>query len=232
MKLNTQFIVAILFSITSFAKKSGIITYYIKMPNYDINSKNVKQNDFLKKIVDESTNYYCQLDFNTTKSHFYFQKKMSINSSVGEYEKVISVMVSNGDYYYDKELKELIIEHDDKTLTREEYQTNQWVISEESKNIDMYMCYKATCTQQYNRGDKLLTKQIVAWFAPSLPFSFGPKQFNGLPGLILELTDGNITLYANKIEFKEPNQLVINLPKGKVISVSDYIKKLPEIPSR
>lgn len=58
-----------------------------------------------------------------------------------------------------------------------------------------------------------------------LPYGFGPIQFNGLPGLILELHYINTTYFATKILLSDKD-IPINFPKGKTISKEEYDKKL------
>ena len=66
---------------------------------------------------------------------------------------------------------------------------------------------------------------MTAWFAPSLPYSFGPKNYYGLPGLILELTEGSTTYIVTKIELSNKNISVVQ-PRGKTISREEYNKRL------
>lgn len=66
-----------------------------------------------------------------------------------------------------------------------------WSITDESKEIGGYTCFKATRTnvrQAPNQGEKFAFP-IIAWFSPEIPLPYGPKQYGGLPGLILELQD-------------------------------------------
>ena len=60
----------------------------------------------------------------------------------------------------------------------------QWNISTESKEIMGLQTYKATI------GDS-----ITAWFCPTIPVQDGPGLYCGLPGLILDLEDGQ-TIYS------------------------------------
>jgi len=63
-----------------------------------------------------------------------------------------------------------------------------WIISSEHKEILCFPCIKATSTYQ--------GKEVVAWFTPSIPIPDGPLEYQGLPGLILELsTWDNVTTY-------------------------------------
>lgn len=66
---------------------------------------------------------------------------------------------------------------------------------------------------------------IIAWFAPSLPYAYGPKDYGGLPGLILELTEKETTYYASKINITKNKEVKIDFPKGKMITEEEYNRK-------
>lgn len=56
-----------------------------------------------------------------------------------------------------------------------------WELTGDTSTICGYKTQKANC----NFGGR----SWVAWFAPELPYSDGPYKFNGLPGLIVKVTD-------------------------------------------
>lgn len=88
-----------------------------------------------------------------------------------------------------------------------------WNLSEETKIVGNYVCKKATTV--HNR------KEITAWYAPSIPINDGPDEYYGLPGLIIELTDGNITY--NVLNVQETPEISILKPnKGKEITKAKY----------
>ncbi|WP_157974463.1 GLPGLI family protein [Lewinella sp. IMCC34183] len=66
-----------------------------------------------------------------------------------------------------------------------------WTITGKTKQIGNYICREATSSysfESYKGGT--VTIPVTAWFAPRLPFPYGPNGYDGLPGLILELTTG------------------------------------------
>ena len=69
----------------------------------------------------------------------------------------------------------------------ETIETPKWELSDSTKIVCGYTCHKAVADF---RGRKW-----IAWYAPELPFSYGPWKLCGLPGLILES-------YDNKMEYK------------------------------
>ncbi|ADF54466.1 GLPGLI family protein [Zunongwangia profunda] len=56
-----------------------------------------------------------------------------------------------------------------------------WQIETETKEIKGYKVQKAITN--------FAGRDYVAWFTPDVPISDGPYKFNGLPGLILEISD-------------------------------------------
>lgn len=69
----------------------------------------------------------------------------------------------------------------------------KWKLSNETKIIKDYQCYKAFCEF---RGRK-----YTAWYTLDIPTFFGPFKFHGLPGLILEIVDDRkeVSFIAKKI---------------------------------
>ena len=69
---------------------------------------------------------------------------------------------------------------DDYTYT-EPYVEIEWEILPDTDTLLSYPCQKAVATF---RG-----RSYEAWFAPAIPLNDGPWKFNGLPGLILKVSD-------------------------------------------
>ena len=102
----------------------------------------------------------------------------------------------------------------------------EWKLENESKYIDSYLCYKATSEQVVVNSDRTFRHAIVAWYCPSIPFSYGPNGYNGLPGLILELQVRNITWGASKIQLSKEDKIIEKPTKGKLITEEEYIKMI------
>ena len=101
-----------------------------------------------------------------------------------------------------------------------------WKLTKETKKINNYKCFKASLQMKFKTrsGDSQI-RDVIAWYAPELPYSFGPAEFQGLPGLILELTNKKTTYLATKIEFSK-REIPIIFPKGKTITKEAYDAKL------
>jgi len=64
---------------------------------------------------------------------------------------------------------------------------------------------------------------ITAWYTPEIPISQGPENYWGLPGLILEVSDGKTVVLCSKIVMNAKEKVEIKSPtKGKVISQKEY----------
>ncbi len=129
-----------------------------------------------------------------------------------------------------------------------------WKITEETKKILGYTCYKATRKIQQPRmmmrtmsvgssspkdtvknNTPITPKEIdiVAWYTTDIITPAGPENYDQLPGLILQLNiDNGATVFnatevktmLNKKDLKEPT-------KGKVVTRSEYQKLMLEMMS-
>ncbi|CAI8306914.1 MAG: Uncharacterised protein [Polaribacter sp. SA4-10] len=122
-------------------------------------------------------------------------------------------------------------------LVKDSLPTYQWDLSTETKNIGNYTCYKATFTREVeNRqmtfGDgeskEEKKKEIItttAWYTPKVPVRNGPDNYQGLPGLILEINDGERLIVSTEIVLNPSEKTEIVAPqKGEVVSQKGYDK--------
>jgi GLPGLI family protein len=119
-------------------------------------------------------------------------------------------------------------------LIKDSLKSNHWELADETKNIGEYTCFKATFNEEYttqtiNSDGELdsVTKErtTTAWYAPQLPISNGPADFYGLPGLILEINDGELTLVCTKIIINPTEKVEIEEPsKGKEVTQDEFDK--------
>ena len=71
--------------------------------------------------------------------------------------------------------------------------------------------------------------KITAWYSPDIPISQGPENYYGLPGLILEISDGKTTILCSKVVLNSKEKKEIKAPKkGKLVSQAEYDKIVKE----
>jgi GLPGLI family protein len=203
-------------------KKSGKISY--KIANVDFVDKGT--NADVTATNDAAKKQLYQLNFNQTIVNFFLPETLSQENGSDLDNTLAKIIVSQYDYYIDHPNKIILEISSDGTIIKKELLKLPWDITSEGKMIDQYQCYKATYTFEYlARNQKMKTRVITAWFAPSLPYPYGPKDYYGLPGLILELTEGDITFLVSKIELFD-SEAEIKLPNGKRIDENTYLKKI------
>jgi len=109
----------------------------------------------------------------------------------------------------------------EKLLIINKFHQIEWKLTKEKKDIGKYQCYKAILI----KGKELLgydeNMTIETWYSPELPVPFGPLNFDGLPGLILELKLGRNIYYSTSIKFNTQKKIV-PLTDGKEISQQEY----------
>lgn len=122
-------------------------------------------------------------------------------------------------------------------LIKDKLPKYDWKLTDETKNIGVYTCYKATYTRQEERtsmnvDDGKVTEKkekvdvvTTAWYTPTIAVSIGPGNYTGLPGLILEIKEGNQTIICSEIVLNPTDKIKIEEPKkGKVVSQKQYEK--------
>ncbi|MFY0484040.1 GLPGLI family protein [Flavobacterium sp. PLA-1-15] len=138
----------------------------------------------------------------------------------------------------------------------------EWKMESETKQIGGYTCYKATAIKpvsktsfkdfrlkEENKDDKKEAEkstnfmdafeapkeiQVTAWYTPEIPINQGPDNYWGLPGLILEVSDGKTVILCSKIVMNTKDKKEIKEPKtGKVVTQKEFdevmLKKMEEL---
>jgi GLPGLI family protein len=131
-------------------------------------------------------------------------------------------------YYTNLQNKQLLVQEDSEVLEDKyiiSYYFSKWKLLNETKKIGNYICYKAI--KNDNKSDLEENKQTIVWYTPDISSRFGPKLYNGLPGLVLEVNRGQIVFLATKIILNPKETIIIKKPKkGIKIKYSDFKQKI------
>lgn len=117
-------------------------------------------------------------------------------------------------------------------LIKDSLKVQNWELLNETKNIGQYTCFKAQFTEEIKtqifseeNGVETVMKEktTIAWYTPQIPISNGPAGYHGLPGLILEINDGKLTLICSKIVINPEVAVSIDEPKkGKEVTQQEF----------
>jgi len=180
------------------------------------------------------------LDFDKTTSLYKEEQKLDnplLASGPGVRVRISS---SGGLFYKNVKEKRYVDENDifgKEFLVKDTLTNWKWEMGSETKMIGDYTCYKATTVRKKIQEPASKDKKsvlnidesgpkeirITAWYTPDIPVSQGPDKYWGLPGLILEVNDGDTTILCSKIVLNPKEKTVIKEPtKGKVVTQKEY----------
>lgn len=208
------------------------------------NSKMQKQlQEQLKKQFQQT----YTLNFNKSESVYTQNKKLSAPQAIGGNEvRIVSIGGGGGsDVLYKNIANKRYVNKTEisgkRFLINDQLEDYGWEMTSETKNIGNYTCYKAirkreetrtsftmTDGKREEKKDKV-TVETVAWYTPQIPLSNGPGEFWGLPGLILEIQDGKLTIACTEIVMNSSDKIEIKEPtKGKKVTQEKFDKIMDE----
>lgn len=249
--MNSSFIkvivscLCIVFSVSGQENFQGIATYKSsrkttlrhfgeKLQN-DKKDKEIRK--FMQQLTNESHRQTYTLKFTKNESHYKREEKLTKPNFLELKGAMVVVHPPSLNIYYknfdnNSYTRQVEIE-DKKFLIKDSIPNQEWQLTSETKNIGNYTCYKAvlkdSVIEMKTNEDGLLEENvknmtITAWYTPQIPVSNGPREFGGLPGLILEINDGELTLICSKIVMNPEKRFKIKKPrKGKVITNAKYL---------
>lgn len=101
-------------------------------------------------------------------------------------------------------------------LIQDKLQKNNWIITDDTSKIGEYECKKATLKKANNN--------ITAWFTNEIPSNEGPREFYGLPGLVLKIETGTLIIEATNISISKDKVTIKKPTKGKKITAEKFEK--------
>ncbi len=203
------------------------VNYKIRLiPNKVINTKPLPVNKLISQEVD---NINMLLLINKNSSMFKEKESMAMDSKRQMIRKMAKIIAGlSSIYHYDIQRQEIIREQefDGKSFNIvSKFSDLKWKLVNETKVINDYKCFKATTTKVFkSRKGNIVNQEVIAWYAPKIPISLGPKNYVGLPGLIMELYEGkNKIYYVHSMNLNPKKEIKIrNLKKGERLTETEY----------
>lgn len=250
MNINIKMAVLMVFSsVTLIAQDfQGVATYKtqrkldIKMDSTQVGGMQDQIMAMLKKQFEKT----YTLTFN--KAHSIYKEEESLAPpSMGGSMVIISGMGGSGELYKNTKEQRYVRQSDlfgKLFLIEDKLKETDWKLHSDTKNIGTYTCYKATMEHgldafELDEADASgkTTTTVTAWYTLQIPVSNGPDEFQGLPGLILELSYDSQTILCSKVTLNSKSKSTIKAPtKGTSVTQSEFdairTKKMNEMESQ
>lgn len=214
----------------------GVATYKLHR-KFDMKMGGEGENVELQKQIQAQLSKQMQreytLSFTREESLYKQEEKLSVPSPQ---QSGFKIEINDGSDLLYKNIKENRYSNQTdimgkQFLIKDAIQKQKWELGKEKKFIGEYECYKATYKDEYTmqtieEGEIIEVKKdrlVTAWYTPQIPISNGPAEYEGLPGLILEINDGQLTLICSKIVMNPKETITITEPKkGKVVTEEKF----------
>lgn len=238
---------------TSAQDFQGVATYKtqrkidIKMDSTQVNNEmQTKMIEMMKKQFQKTYN----LTFNKEES--LYKEEVSLDkpqTGMGGEFQIVSFGGGGGtDVLYKNTKDQRYADYKDTMgklfLVKDDLEKIDWKLEADTKYIGEYQCYKATYTKmvekprsfsnsvttikdEQEKGEdkepEMIERTVTAWYTPQVPVNNGPGMYQGLPGLILEIHDGKLTIICSKIVLNPEEKISIEEPtKGKTVNQKKY----------
>lgn len=173
-----------------------------------------------QKALTPDQSYYT-LKFNNNKSVF---KQLNLMNNDGSNK--LSDKLTKGSYYVN--IVEESLYHkgnflgENLIIYHEKPSYDEWQIKNERKIIRGYNCMKAETIRRNEIG---VESKVTAWFSTDINLSFGPKNYFGLPGLIIELHEFGDVYYVRELNFENVKLEEVDPEDKRILSYDEYKKK-------
>ena len=223
----------------------GIATYRSDrdMSNFAFSGSNMSPEmvENMKAQLKKQFQKDYELRFNLTESTW--QEAESLDGGAATASAggmTLSISMGGGLAYKNTATKEYLEETESFSklfLIKDELEDREWSLTGATKKIGNYQAQEAKWlsiremkTIGFADGENKMetvmdTTEITVWFTPEIPVPHGPDDFWGLPGLILEMTDGNVTYLCTKVVLNPEKGVAIEKPKkGKQVTREEFRK--------
>jgi len=232
-------VVAILLVVTKVdAQEFKGMAIYKSHRKVDLKMDDEDENSEMKKQIQEQLRKQFQQEYTLTFDKYQsLYKKNEKLAAPAPVSNGIQITVSSGSDLLYKNIKEKRFANQTEIygkqfLIKDSLKTKDWQLVNETKNIGTYTCFKAMFSETYetetitDKGTlEKVTKDRVTtvWYTPQIPISNGPEDFDGLPGLILEINDGELTLVCTRVVINPKETIDIKEPhKGKEVTQAKF----------
>ena len=249
MRALLPFLFFIVFAIPLNAQHFSGIATYKSQRKMDIKLDSTQFSDEMRQqmLAMMRKQFEKEFQLNFTNNESSYKEKESLDSpspmSSGGGVQVIVAGAGGNDELY-KNLQEQRFANQvelfgKQFLILDSLEQPKWELHKETKNIGEYTCFKATyettrtirsvSSSSDEKGSNSTSQNeeeevlVTAWYTPQIPLGHGPANYQGLPGLILEVNDGSETILCSKIVLNPEGGIAIKEPrKGKKVTESEY----------
>ncbi|PZO29889.1 GLPGLI family protein [Flavobacterium macrobrachii] len=210
-----------------------------KSEKVETKSKEPIDPEFQKEIeiaVKKATEKQYVLTFNKTECLYEEEQKLEEPKGASDGMSISISFSGGGKKYLNVKDKNSIVEDEifgKEFLIVEPLVKPEWKLIDETKKIGDYNCFKAELTipvseKQKKDYEEFLKKEekkpalfkmekpedkvITAWYTPEIPVSFGPDNYWGLPGLILEVSEERLIILCSKVVLSNKEKTKIKAP--------------------